>query len=796
MSYRGKGRSSALLTRIALLLGAAVAAFAQPLPYTCTGSTPNAPTIRMEGITELVGDILLTCNGGSPTPNGQQVALTTITLTFNANLTSRILANGASEAMLLIDEPTSASNPNTPQLACATPIEGCSIVGNGGNNLYSGAAGHPNIFQAQQISPTTLAWYNLPLDAPGQTAARIVRITNVRVNANALAVSNLLQPPAVQATISITGAENIGLAGPMQTVANLAQGLETSVAGTAFLQCGSSPFSAGLYPTTASVTLTEGFAGAFRQMSYGANGNTTLAAWLTSGATGESGFIPASTSGVPTPAGAAAAGTEFTVALAPAIPAQITATVPATVNLLDAKQNVVGSADAVVSTGTTGVVAINVTVTSVTPSATVKSLTIPVTFSGNAPQLPLTISATPGFLTTPFPQVDLFAIDSPSYNSIPVFGTLDSGISTPPESLGQTIASVVDCTQTTANLGTNNQPLPVFQQSGPVAPLFYNVPIVSSGPSAEGLQVNKDPSATWLNATLNSTTTPATLILSANSFSPSTTLERTTTLQVTASGAVGQLALGVTFTAVTGPWFTRYGYKNSASYVDQAVAPGEPFLIGGYNFGTVAEANLTVGSNGFVETTLADTQVLFDNQPAPLQFVVQIDGVGYAAGYAPFELAGKSTTNVQVVNNNVASPPVTLNVTDAVPAIFTANTSGGGQGAILNQDFSVNGQGNAANPGDMVYIYGGGAGQTTPAGRTGGVAGVGAPLAALNLPVTVFIDGVQAPDVAYAGPAPQLIEGVFQVNVQIPPNARGGALPVVIQVGDKVTQPGVTVYVK
>lgn len=62
--------------------------------------------------------------------------------------------------------------------------------------------------------------------------------------------------------------------------------------------------------------------------------------------------------------------------------------------------------------------------------------------------------------------------------------------------------------------------------------------------------------------------------------------------------------------------------------------------------------------------------------------------------------------------------------------------------------------------------------------------------------MTVFIDGVQATNVPYAGPAPGLIEGVFQINVQIPPNARSGALPVVIEVGDKVTQPGVTVYVK
>ena len=278
------------------------------------------------------------------------------------------------------------------------------------------------------------------------------------------------------------------------------------------------------------------------------------------------------------------------------------------------------------------------------------------------------------------------------------------------------------------------------------------------------LQLIKPAAATWLNATLNTTTTPATIQLSANP----ATANLNTTLQIITTALPSGLALPVSFEYSPGPWFTRYGFANSASFVAQAVAPGEPFLIGGYNFATSAESNLTVGPNGFVTTTLGNLQVMFDNHPAPLQFVVNIGNVGYAAGYVPFELDGQSTTNVQVIYNGTPSPPVTLNVIDAAPAIFTANTTGGGQGAILNQDFTVNGQGNGALPGNQVYIYGGGGGQTTPPGRTGGVAGVGAPVATLNLPVTVFIDGVQATDVPYAGPAPSLIEGVFQVNVRIP----------------------------
>ena len=52
-------------------------------------------------------------------------------------------------------------------------------------------------------------------------------------------------------------------------------------------------------------------------------------------------------------------------------------------------------------------------------------------------------------------------------------------------------------------------------------------------------------------------------------------------------------------------------------------------------------------------------------------------------------------------------------------------------------------------------------------------------------------------DIAYAGPAPSLVEGVFQVNVRIPASARRNAnLPVVVQVGDKMTQQGVTIAVR
>jgi uncharacterized protein (TIGR03437 family) len=270
-----------------------------------------------------------------------------------------------------------------------------------------------------------------------------------------------------------------------------------------------------------------------------------------------------------------------------------------------------------------------------------------------------------------------------------------------------------------------------------------------------------------------------------------------TTLQITSPQEAGAtFPISVTFTDSPSPWLTRYGFTHSASYVTQVVAPGMPFLIGGGEFGPSQFAGFTLDANDFVSTTVGNTQVLFDGQAAPLIYSQNIAGTGYVAGIAPFELNGKTQTNVQVVYNGVTSPPVPIFVLNAVPGLLTADTSGGGEGAIRNADQSVNSAANPASPSDVVSAYGGGGGETTPAGRTGGVTGVGAPVAVFNLPVAVFLDGVQLTDVPYAGPAPDLIEGYFQVNFRIPAGARSGNLPLQIQIGDQLTQPGVTVAVK
>jgi uncharacterized protein (TIGR03437 family) len=68
-------------------------------------------------------------------------------------------------------------------------------------------------------------------------------------------------------------------------------------------------------------------------------------------------------------------------------------------------------------------------------------------------------------------------------------------------------------------------------------------------------------------------------------------------------------------------------------------------------------------------------------------------------------------------------------------------------------------------------------------------------LARPRLAVSVTIGG-QPAIVDYAGAAPGLVAGVFQLNVRIPTSVAAGNLPVVVTVGNIASPAGVTVSVR
>jgi uncharacterized protein (TIGR03437 family) len=228
---------------------------------------------------------------------------------------------------------------------------------------------------------------------------------------------------------------------------------------------------------------------------------------------------------------------------------------------------------------------------------------------------------------------------------------------------------------------------------------------------------------------------------------------------------------------------------NGASYVASAVSPGEVLAIFGTNLGPSQLMNLQMDASSHVTTTLSDTQVFFDGVPAPLLYT----SANQLGAVVPFSAAWPST-QVVVFSQGQASTPLMAAVVPATPALFSVDGTGGGQGAILNQDSSPNSLANPADRGSVVVLYGTGAGQTSPAGDDGKISGA-LPLLTPNLPVTVFIDN-QPAEVLYAGSAPGLVQGIIQINARVPETASSGVVTVMFKVGKYSSPNTVTVAVR
>lgn len=298
------------LAPIGLLLGigsAAANAQTSNSTFTCTASAGVPNILRSEGVTELVGDLTLNCTGGNPTPAGAPIPLQNFQISLNTNVTSRVISatSGLSEALLMIDEPYPSGaqggpNPPTPtsqpptgsnaqsQEACqALNSTNCMITSNNGlgtagttgpyNGVPDGYGNHYNIFQGYQTGVNTVAWNGVPVDAPGTSGTRVIRVTNIRANAFQLGVSSTLIPTQISMIVAVSGSQFISILQPSNgnVVGQIQPGLVGSNSTASYTQC-SSVNTYLIAGTTSPVTTDsgiavsakEGFAASFKPQSY------------------------------------------------------------------------------------------------------------------------------------------------------------------------------------------------------------------------------------------------------------------------------------------------------------------------------------------------------------------------------------------------------------------------------------------------------------------------------------------------------------------------------------------------
>lgn len=185
---------------------------------------------------------------------------------------------------------------------------------------------------------------------------------------------------------------------------------------------------------------------------------------------------------------------------------------------------------------------------------------------------------------------------------------------------------------------------------------------------------------------------------------------------------------------------------NAASYVANIVAHGEIVATRGYGLGP--QTGSTANGPAYA---IAGTDVFFDEFQAPM-FYAQANQI---SAQVPLEIAGRTSVQVTIRANDVAGTfPVA--VASSSPGIFY----------VINSDGTPNSPSNPAQRGDFISIYGTGGGLASPPGQTGGYWPL-TPLSNLILPVSVVI-GAATGQKLYAGSAPTLESGFFQINVVIP----------------------------
>jgi hypothetical protein len=200
--------------------------------FQCLTSVDSTPTMRGEGVAELAGDILFTCYspfGSQPTAAGAPIPTADIQITFTGApswdglipgagvpvgtvdipLANRPLADPWSEALLLIDQSEKGN-----RFPCDTQSGVCPAIGDGtgGTSYYGGgpvgtAGNNRNVYQGKRTGPNTILFSAIPIDPPpDRFGARILRITNVRLNASPATPAHPIGlPGAILAGISMVG---------------------------------------------------------------------------------------------------------------------------------------------------------------------------------------------------------------------------------------------------------------------------------------------------------------------------------------------------------------------------------------------------------------------------------------------------------------------------------------------------------------------------------------------------------------------------------------------------------------
>jgi len=225
-----------------------------------------------------------------------------------------------------------------------------------------------------------------------------------------------------------------------------------------------------------------------------------------------------------------------------------------------------------------------------------------------------------------------------------------------------------------------------------------------------------------------------------------------------------------------GVFINPQGIVNAAgnSPVGNPISPGEFIAIYGSSL-----ANQTTVAAIPYPATLSNVTVNIGGLPAPIYLVA----AGQINCVVPFGVdTTKQTVNIVVTNNGVMSNTVTVPLSTTSPGIFSDDTSGTGDGAIIHLNGTLVTSANPATRGEILSIYLAGLGAVTTPVQDGTLPNPQVP-DNVTAQVLVYVYGIPVTPL-FAGLNPYF-PGLYQINFTVPASLTvSGELPVAIQTPD------------
>ena len=223
------------------------------------------------------------------------------------------------------------------------------------------------------------------------------------------------------------------------------------------------------------------------------------------------------------------------------------------------------------------------------------------------------------------------------------------------------------------------------------------------------------------------------------------------------------------------PQVSPGGIVNAASATAIALSPGSIATAYGSYTGTSTAAAVFVP----LPLSLSGLSIKSTSGTSTPLFYVSANQVNFQV---PWELAGQTQSGLTVTANNQTGAPQVINLATYAPGIFSVNSQGTGQGAIVDAAGRLINSTNPAIAGStVVSIYCTGLGPVTNQPPSGTPAGSNPVSTTTAVPI-VTVGGYNA-QVQFSGVAPGAV-GEYQVNILVPAAApSGSSVPVVLSIG-------------